>query len=230
MAAILQPTAPATDGAGRSAAPAYPFDSILFVDADAAQRAASAVQPDCFHDLGLDQVVEAVVAPWKDDGLRAFFHLPLCTEDAVAYRQEVMCELEQPEVMAVVRGFTRRLLAMRQQQLLASKRHNEHERNRWHLSAVQLYGEAIETLRRELAPLALRSRGLRRWRDYLEGYADSPHFMRLAAQARQLLDELSTIVYVVTIAGSAAGPAPWRCRAPGRRRPARSGAPLLRPG
>lgn len=176
-----------------------PFESILFDGPGPTLPQRSAPQPECFYDLGLDQIVEAVAAPWKDWDLAGFFHAPLASEDAIAYRQEVMRDLEQPDAMAAIRGFTHRLRALRQQLPLATKPDNAHERNRWHLDAVQVYGEAVETLRRELAPLALHSRGLQRWRDYIGQYADSPAFTQPQAQARQLVAHLSTIRYAMTI-------------------------------
>lgn len=159
-------------------------------------------QPDCFHDLGLDQIVQAVVAPWQDYDLAGFFHASLPSEDAIAYRQEVMRDLEQPDIMAAVRRFTERLRGMRQQLPLATKCHNEHERNRWHLGSVQLYGEAIAAHHRELVPLALQSRGLRSWRQYIKAYAESPSFARLMEQATQVQHNLAAIVYTFTVAGA----------------------------
>lgn len=199
MAAVAQSPTPQFRAVPRKAAPSGPFESILFDEE--APPAGPMAEPDCFHDLGLDQIVEAVCAPWKDYALAEFFHLELPTEDAVRYRQEVMRDLERPEVMAAIRGFTERLRTMRQQLPMATKSYDVHERNHWHLGCVQLYGEAIEALQHEMAPLVLHSRGLARWRDYVEGYAQSPVFMRLMAQAVQLLNALSGIVYEMTIDG-----------------------------
>ncbi|MFT3721789.1 MutS-related protein [Pseudorhodoferax sp.] len=175
------------------------FESIL---GEAGAGPHAPAPPDCFHDLGLDQIVQAVAAPWQEHDLAGFFHASLRSEDAIVFRQEVMRDLEQPEVMAAVRGFTERLRHMRQQLPLATQRHNVHECNRWHLEAVRRYGEAVATLHRELAPLALCSRGLRRWRGYVAGYAGSAPFTRLMAQAAQLERDLAAITYTVTIAGS----------------------------
>jgi len=197
MAAVLPRSVPG----GMPPAPAptteAPFESIL----SEACGAPSPAPPECFHDLGLDQIVQAAVASCKDHDLAGFFHASLASEDAVAYRQEVMRELERPEVMAAVRGFTGRLRTMRGQLPLATRSHNAHERDRWHLDAVQFYGEAIATMQRELGSLALHSRGLRRWRAHLGGYAGSPSFVRLMARAAQLQRDLAAVVYTVTIAG-----------------------------
>ena len=200
MAVVSQfPTAVATSDPPR---PAVPFTSILCEGPDSVPPGQAATRPECFHDLGLDQIVDAVVAPWKDYDLAGFFHVNLSNTDAVVYRQEVMRDLERAEVMTVIRAFAKRMREMRQELPLAAKRYNTHERNRWHLGAVQRYVEAIETLRDDLAPLALRSRGLSRWRDYVGGYADSPTFLRLTAHTGQVLRELSMVAYAVTIDGA----------------------------
>lgn len=189
----LPPSPQANSGQAREAA----FESIL----GEGPIAHVPEQPDCFHDLGLDQIVEAVVSPWREYDLAGFFHASLPTEDAVVFRQEVMRDLEHPDIMAAVRGFTERLRDMRQQLPLATKSHNEHERNRWHLNAIQRYGQAIATLGHELTPLPLGSRGLQRWRDHVERYAGSPPFKRLMEQAAQLERDLAAIIYTVTIDG-----------------------------
>lgn len=190
------------DGTAAAETAFAPFESILFDGPVSAAPAVAAAEPRCFHDLGLDRIVQAVVAPWQHLELAPLFHVNLRTVDAVVYRQAVMRDLERPEVMAAIRGFTGRLETMRQQLPMATKRYGEHERNRWHLGCVQLYCEAVETLRRELAPLMLRSRGLQRWRDYIDRYVESPAFTQLAKQVGDLVEALSTIVYSMTIRGS----------------------------
>ncbi|MCG3188985.1 MAG: DNA mismatch repair protein MutS [Burkholderiaceae bacterium] len=197
-ALVATPTAAPQASGARLVQRAPPFESILFDGTDAAP-APGAEQPDCFHDLGLDQIVEAVAARCKDYDLTGYFHAPLPTEDAVVYRQQVMRDLEQPAVMAAIGGFTQRLRALRQQLPLATKPDNVHERNRWHLDAVQVYGEAVETLRRELTPLSLHSRGLQRWREYIVAYAGSPAFTRPQEHARRVVASLAAVRYAMTI-------------------------------
>ncbi|MFT3799739.1 MAG: DNA mismatch repair protein MutS [Burkholderiaceae bacterium] len=158
-------------------------------------------QPDCFRDLGLDQIVQAVVSPWPEYELAGLFHASLSSEDAIVFRQQVMRDLETPENLAAVRGFTERLRAMRRQLPLATDSRNEHERNRWHLDAALRYGEAITAFQQDLAPLTLRSRGLRRWRDYVDDYARSSAFELLTQEAAKLADDLATVIYTVTVRG-----------------------------
>lgn len=197
METPLADTHPKSVQANQSQAREIAFQSIL----GEGPSIHIAQQPECFHDLGLDQVVQAVVVPWKEYDLAGFFHANLMSEDAIVFRQEVMRDLEQSDIMAAVRGFTERLRVMRQQLPLATKAYDQHERNRWHLNAVQRYGEAIVELDRALAPLALNSRGLQRWREFVRAYVESAPFKRLMEQAAQLVRDLASITYAVTIYG-----------------------------
>ena len=173
------------------------FESILGEGA-----AAHAPQPpEFFHDLGLDQIVQAVVSPWPEYDLSGFFHANLVSEDAVRYRQEVLRDLEQPPVLEAVRGFTVQLREMRRQLQFAAKRYDAHERNRWHLGAALRYGRAVRALHAQLDALMLASRGLRRWQAFLGEHIASPPFQRLTEQAAQLQGALAAINYAVTIDG-----------------------------
>lgn len=175
------------------------FQSILFPDGhDPAQRETREA-PDFFRDLNLDQVVAAVTAGRQDYDLAPFFHAPLNDPDAIAYRQEVMRDLEDETLMQVIKSFSERLRTMRQYLHLIADLRNKHHQAGWFLVAARLYGEAVERLRQDLEPLDLASRGLGAFRAYLAAYARSAAFGKLAAAAEKLTAELSAIRYCLLI-------------------------------
>ena len=179
-----------------------PFHSVLFRRGEDAAAGSVCGAPDCFHDLNLDQIVAAITAAWKDYELEPFFHAHLSDLDAVAYRQEVMRDFEQADAMAAVKAFTQRMRALREQLAHTEKRYYRYEKARWFVGAIEIYGDAVERLSQDLAPLALASRGLRALRTDLTDYVASPAFGRLVADARTVVADLGAIRYNVLIRGT----------------------------
>jgi DNA mismatch repair protein MutS len=177
------------------------FHSILSPSPD---RAAPEYReaPAFFHDLNLDQVVQAITAGREEYDLAPIFHNRLTDLDAIHYRQEVMRDLEDQKLMKAVRSFSQQMRVMRQHLGLASRLHYQHEAQRWFLNAAGLYCEAVEQLCKDLSRLDLTSRGMRSLRGYLSEYVESPSFARLSSEAKRLEAELSSIRYAVHIQGS----------------------------
>ena len=177
------------------------FVSILAADADRTPLETSEA-PACFHDLNLDQIVAAVTTPFKDYNLAPYFHTPLHDLDAVAYRQEVMRDLEQPAAIGFIRAFSEQMRVMRQQLESAQKSHYNYERARWFLAAAETYCDAIERLQRDLTDFAPTSRGLLAFAEYLAQYSGSAAYRALAAETRQVALDLAAIRYALILYGN----------------------------
>ncbi|HQR19765.1 MAG TPA: DNA mismatch repair protein MutS [Burkholderiaceae bacterium] len=182
----------------QAAADASEFTSILGAGTVVTRDA-----PDCFHDLNLGQIVEAVTAAWKEYDLAPIFHAPLKNLDAIAYRQEVMQDLDEVVPRDALQSFARRLRSMRMLLGLTEKLYYRYERQRRFLGAVQDYCEAVRQFARDLQPLTLRSRGMRAWRSFLTTYVDSSGFRRLCAEAGQVAGDLAALRYCLLIQGDA---------------------------
>jgi DNA mismatch repair protein MutS len=157
--------------------------------------------PEFFHDLNLDQIVESVTAGWKDYDLRPFFHAPLHDLDAVAYRQEVMRDLDGQPLLQVVRRFAESMRQMRLHLTGARNLSYRYEKLRWFLAAAETYAGAVERLQQELRPLTLASRGMRALREHVERYRASRCFEQLMEEARQVATALAAIRYGVLVHG-----------------------------
>ena len=197
-AAALKTPRSAPAGAPRSPPPSggsSGFESILF-DREAPPAEGEAGEaPEFFRDLNLDQIVAAATAGWQDYDLVAFFHAPPADLDTLAYRQEVMRELEAPPLQQAIGAFSERMRTMRQHVGLAGKLDCRLEAQRWFLTSAQVYCEAISRLAADLRPLALRSRGLLALRRYLEDHAASVAFRTLAADLSKVAADLAAIRY-----------------------------------
>src|SRR5581483_10532612 len=152
------------------------FRSILFPSTEIELRRDP---PDFFRDLNLDQVVADITAAWNGYDLEPFFHSSLHDPDAIAYRQEVMRDLEDERVMNAISAFSDQMREMRRRLEQANKIHYRHERARWFVRAVEIYSRAVEELSRSAQQLPLASRGLRTARAYLAEYIGSPTFRAL---------------------------------------------------
>ena len=158
--------------------------------------------PAFFHDLNLDQIVESVTAGWRDYDLTPFFHAPLGNLDAIAYRQEVMRDLEDQALLDAVHAFSQGMRAMRAQLAHAEKLRYKYEKERRFLGAVDIYCGAVERLCEDLQRLGPASRGLCALGKYLAEYVESGAFGKLAAEARELKSDLSAVRYCMLIKGN----------------------------
>lgn len=195
--------------AGSMGATPLPLHSILYLPGGEKDEREVREQPDFFHDLNLDQIVETTTAGWQEYDLVPFFQMPLSEVDAVVYRQEVMCDLDGQSLTAVVKAFASAMREMRLHMLAAEKMYYKYEKLRWFLSAVQTYCAAVERLRHELEPLTLASRGMRALREHVERYATSPAFSGLGEQGQQVASSLAAIRYGVLIHGGSVTVRPY---------------------
>jgi DNA mismatch repair protein MutS len=176
------------------------FHSILFIESDEATARSQEV-PAFFADLNLDQIVEAVTADWKEYNLAALFYSPLKDVDSIAYRQEVMRDIDKPAVREAIRHFSGRMQEMRKC-LTKAKELSEfkYALERWFLCAVEVYIGAIRHLSQALDSDQITSRGLMAFHAHLAAYSKSVGFEQLASEAEQCESGLSSFRYCVLLA------------------------------
>ena len=171
------------------------FHSILFEGPDDGKKGEKLEAPAFFGDLNLDQIVDAITAEWKSYNLAPFYYTPLNDPNAIAYRQEVMQDLENKTLMQAVKLFSGQIRAMRERLDQAKKLSYKYFTERWFMGAVEIYCEAVGRLSRDLCALDVKSRGLRAFRQYLTDYVGSPYFQSLQSEAKEIKSDLSSIRY-----------------------------------
>ncbi len=172
------------------------FHSILFTDIPD-----DTPVPQCFPDLNLDQVVEAIATAYTDARLRPFFHAPLRDEELIRRRQAVARDLEQTPVSAAIIAFNEQMATVYRYLALRQTLIYEHHRQGWLLEAVLTYCTAVSELARALSRAKLRSTGLQAFRDYLFGYLQTLKFGELDNAAQQVHQALKQIRFCLTIRG-----------------------------
>jgi DNA mismatch repair protein MutS len=174
--------------------------SILYPDDG--EHAGEVDEPAFFADLNLDQVVDAITAPYEEYDLKPFFYAPLRDAAAIRYRHEALHDLERPEVLDAVRSFARGMHEMRARLPQADKHYYRRQRQRFFLDSVEIYCETVASLVRDLGALKLRSRALLDLRDYVERYIESEAYAGLAADVKEVKEALAGVRYEIHIKGS----------------------------
>ncbi|MGH7074350.1 MAG: hypothetical protein ACREFD_09155, partial [Stellaceae bacterium] len=173
------------------------FHSVLYESAADRPVAEAHEAPDFFVDLNLDQIVAGITRDKADYDLTPFFQAPLATVDAIRYRQEVLADLERPDISASIMNSARRFRAMRQHLEQAQKLHYAQQKQRWFIDAVAIYCDAVERLIEELAALDLGARALVALRAYLGACAATADFKALKAETVAIKAGLAEIEYSV---------------------------------
>lgn len=174
------------------------FSSILFGEQPDAPEARAAA-PDCFHDLNLDQVVDAIVAGRQDYDLKPFFYTGPVGLALIAYRQAVMRDLERADVYRGIKAFSEEMRRVREHVVAAEKLTYREERQRWLVDGALVYTDALAALEQVLGDAPLKSGGLIAFRTYLTEYRCSPGYGSLLEESRTVRSHLDNVRYALLI-------------------------------
>ena len=173
-----------------------PFFSIAWRDGGPQLNAAP---PAGFKELNLCDVVDAACEGYEEYDLKPLFYTPLTTPEEVAYRQQVMREVEETALAGALRDFAAGLKAMRAH--LAQRERLDYDRQQQYefLLAAECYHRAAEQLSRALSEAAPRSAGLAAFTAWLHAYTASEGFLRLGTDIRGTRQALAAVHYTVHI-------------------------------
>lgn len=178
------------------------FRSILFNNISDRATPEQAGATECFVDLNLDQVVDAITARYKEYNLRPFYYNPLHDEDAVVYRQEVVRDLETEPLLAAVKAFSDQLIIVRRYLQMISKLSYPYHQKGWFLETCLSYCAAVSKLADDLHECKLSSRGFIGFSEYIQRYVHSHSFLSLVAESQSLYAKIKAIRYCVIIKGN----------------------------
>jgi hypothetical protein len=178
-----------------------PHPSVLYPPGYPHQEP-DASQPDTFIDLNLDQVVTATLAGRSEYQLAEYFHTPLHTPDAVAYRHDICRRLENAQVRGCIDEFAAGLRRMRDQLRHAATMYDLRQRQRWLLDAAATYRSCVQRIAQQLPTTPIGSGGLRLIADYLTSYTHSDMFAGLGDDIDKLATTLAAVRYCVHLHGN----------------------------
>jgi hypothetical protein len=175
------------------------FHSILSRNAEDRIQTDALEAPAFFGDLNLDQVIDAIMAGKKEYNLKPFFYTPLRDAGTITYRHEVMRDMEDPKLMAMIKTFAERMIIVRRYLGLVDKLDFNYHKKGWFLEAALVYCEAVTDLDHNLSLANVESRGLFAFRQYVTRYVQSRRFQSLLAEAQNVKGGLSGVKYCVII-------------------------------
>lgn len=171
------------------------FHSILFDGPEYRNDVVSPPEPAFFGDLNLDQVVASITGGLQEYDLTPFFYIPLRSVEAIAYRHDILRDLEKESLFECIGSFAERMRSMRDHLSQAAKLHYRYQEESWFLDATGVYCDAVVALARDLTLVDLESRGFMAFREYLTDYAESADFTALVAETNEVRERLSGIAY-----------------------------------
>ncbi|CAM5217197.1 Endonuclease MutS2 [Castellaniella defragrans] len=157
--------------------------------------------PEFFTDLNLDQIIGHITAKKGEYNLQPFFYRSLDEADSVAYRQEVMHDLERPALYTSLMTFATQLQAMRARLTQAAKLYYPLQKQAWFLCATEQYYEAVQALAQDLGKLEFTSRGMQALKAHADNYTQGANFQTLVADAKAARSALASIRYCIHIKG-----------------------------
>jgi DNA mismatch repair protein MutS len=187
------------------------FPSLLFGGAKPRRGAAEQDEDHSYaRDLNLDQVVTAIAGDREEhDLITRALYTPLGDEDAVAYRQEVFQDLENPALLGEVQRFTGCMGEVRAHLRQLGQMRYRCQREGWLLDAAAIYCDAVQSLAGHLGSAQLSSRALLAFREYVASYAASAGFTALVGNTRDRKDALGQIRYCTRIRGGRVEVSPY---------------------
>lgn len=177
------------------------FQSILYPPDQQIERQAPLAReaPDFWADLHLDKIIDSIVEGKEEYALRPLFYMPLHDTRTIAYRQQVLRDLEKPALFHRLIAFSRDMRTVRQTLPTADGRYYRYQRERLFLDAAAVYCKAIAFLAEDLPSFSFQSPGLVAFQSYMAAYRRSDRFVALHTETDSLLEDLRAVVYCVSI-------------------------------
>lgn len=110
-----------------------------------------------------------------------------------------MQDIERQDLYRYLKAFEGDMRNIRKQLAETEKLYYQYHKERVFLDIVIFYGQAMESLAKNLPHLPIKSRGFITFCNYLTSYTESLQFKNLLAEARAIIHELSSIKYSVHI-------------------------------
>jgi hypothetical protein len=185
------------------------FESILFPGSNRVSAPFATKEPECFRDLGLDQIVETLTASREEYELPPIYWTAVRDSEVIEYRQGVYTDLAHPAVHHAAAEFAEGMRLHRARFVQASRLFAREQRPFWVLSAIVTHQGAVRDFARVLKDVPLRSAGMLALRDWLDALVTGQAFTEAVERAADIRSRLDEIHFTVRIDGLRVEVAPF---------------------
>ena len=182
------------------------FYSIMFPARERCENRRQSAVSDCFGDLKLNRIFDAVLSGKKEFELEEFFFTPLCEPRIITYRQAVMRDLENTELCTLLTVFSKtvcdigKYMETVRSSLTSEDRRLDNYLMRGHmLDYADRYCGAVSALLKEISRLAPESEGFSAFSEYMSSYGASQDYTELRGHVKRLREEFSKVKYCMLI-------------------------------
>ncbi len=155
--------------------------------------------PAFFPDVHLDRIIDDITDKKEVYNLKPLFYSKLDNISAIKYRQEVMEELQNPLLYALIESFAEQMHKMYALLSGAKKSTFKYEKARLYLDAVSIYVKCIVVLKDNPSNADLKSVGFLEFQEFLTDYTNSSAFLLLSEETQNLTSELNAVTYRIRI-------------------------------
>jgi hypothetical protein len=183
------------------------YFSILFTDSTQENKARNAKQPDCFHDLNLDQIIDPILRSSREYHLEDFFYASLQDRSLIAYRQDIFKELSSSlysslaDFSHTVYRIDQNMESLRKEISVPKSGEKDYLLCGKMLHYAEQYCSSILALEDDLQHRSLHSAGMLAFKAYLKQYSSSAKFIALKKASESLRSEFSGLQYCMLMKG-----------------------------
>lgn len=176
------------------------FESILYLKEKVVNE--NEEMPKYFSDLNLDQIINNITLGKQEYNLKPFFFKPLNDLDAILYRQEIMKDLENPNLFSIVKEFCDNMRTIRNKLDEMNKLNYELQKDSYFLDIVEFYCNSVENFVWNLMDIKINSNGFKKFLKYCSDYIKSEEFAILKIDFVELKENLLKVKYCMSIKGN----------------------------
>ncbi len=175
------------------------FSGLLFYDVETKEIVDPPQIQHYIRDLNIDQIIDSITINKNEYNLKPFFYTTITDQNLINYRQEIMHDLENKDLLKCVQSFCEGMIIVRKDLQKSTNYYYLNQKQRWLLDAAGKYCYYVKEFYERLKSIDLKSRGLLDFRQFLEGYLSSQKFIVMNKEIIDIQDALARVKYALLI-------------------------------